>query len=250
MLQIEKRGGVTILRMEHGKVNAIDVEILMQLTEELENLKQSTLSALVLTGSGKVFSAGVDLRRVLKEDAEYLKTLLLKLSSTVEKLFLFPRPVIAALNGHTIAGGCILSCACDYRVMREGDFKIGVPELAVGVSYPTMALEALRSTVTHQRLEELVYLGRTYTPLEALQLGLVNEVVTEEALIDRACQLGQRLGEISPRAFALTKRQIRQAIIDRYQRSKEGFDKEILDIWCSPETHKRIQTYMEKTIRK
>ena len=144
MIHREDRDTVTVLRMEHGKANAVDTDLFTDIGAALDAIEDSSARALVLTGTGSMFSAGVDLFRVLDGGAPYLAEFLPLLSATVRRLFTFPRPIVAAVNGHAIAGGCVLAAACDRRVMNRDKGKIGVTELMVGVPFPADALETLR----------------------------------------------------------------------------------------------------------
>src|SRR5580658_3940411 len=121
VLDVRREGSVATVELARGKVNAIDVELLDALGATLERLEgDDEVSALVVTGAGRVFSAGVDLRRVVDSDAGYGGRLVAGLRATLEALFCFPKPTVAAVNGAAVAGGCILACACDRRVMAQG----------------------------------------------------------------------------------------------------------------------------------
>ncbi|HZU96721.1 MAG TPA: enoyl-CoA hydratase/isomerase family protein [Planctomycetota bacterium] len=239
----EQRGSVCLLRMEHGKANALDIELF----EELGRALDSVSSPVVLTGTGSIFSAGVDLFRVLQGGRPYGERFLPLLSDVARKLFTFPRPVIAALNGHAIAGGCVLALACDRRLMSGG--KIGVPELLVGVPFPAMPLELLRAALTPRVFRDVVLSGRTVPPDEAVALGLVDEVVPADSLVDRACEAAARLAEIPAQSFALTKEQIAAPVLERERASRE-LDRRVLDTWCSDVCRAAIQAYVDKTIKR
>ena len=250
MIHHEDHSSVAVLRIEHGKANAIDIELAAELNRRFAELEQAPARAVVFTGTGSIFSAGVDLFRIVSGGDAYLDEFLPAMVKMMETLFTFPKPVIAAVNGHAIAGGCILVCACDLRVMADGPGKIGVPELRVGVPFPTLALEILRFAVPERHLQELVYTGRTYTPAEALQRGLVNEIVAPEALLDRACELGERLGAIPPVTFQVTKRQLRGPVLERVERLGPSIDAEVTGIWASSEVQAVIRDYLQKTLGK
>src|SRR5262245_19721303 len=198
--------------MAHGKANALDVEFCQAITERFERLRTSDSRAVVLTGEGKMFSAGVDLIRLLDEGVEYLRTFLPALATMVETVFFYPKPVVAAVNGHAIAGGCILACAADHRVMARDAGRIGVPELLVGAPFPTLALEIMRFAAAPQRFQELIYGGATFSAQEALPLGLVDEVAEPADLVDRAVTAAERLLALPAPVFALTKSQLRQPV--------------------------------------
>src|SRR5262245_18522062 len=133
MIDSIQQGEVTLLHMAHGKANALDVEFCEALTAQLTAIKNSPTRAVILIGVGPIFSAGVDLLRLLEEDATYLQTFLPALITMFETVFFHPQPVVAAVNGHAIAGGCILACAADHRVMSRSPGRIGVPGLPVGL---------------------------------------------------------------------------------------------------------------------
>jgi enoyl-CoA hydratase len=140
MLEVEQDSGVSVLRLRHGKVNALDLELLHAITEALAAADEQT--AVVITGTGTAFSAGVDLQRVVAGGAPYLAEFLPALTAAFLAIFDHPGPVLAAINGHAIAGGCVIAAACDVRVMSQG--MIGLAELSVGVPFPVAALEIVR----------------------------------------------------------------------------------------------------------
>ena len=177
MIELTYRGNVAVLRMVHGKANAMDLEFCEMLTARLEECRQAPTAALVITGEGRMFSAGVDLRRVLEGGAEYLHAFLPAMIGTFELVFSYEKPVVAAVNGHAIAGGCVLACAADRRIMARQAGRIGIPELLVGVPFPPVAFEIMRAAVAPPRFEALVYSGATVTPEIAVEHGLVDTIV-------------------------------------------------------------------------
>ena len=250
MIKLEHRESITILSFDHGKVNTIDVELFTEFIKQLDNLEKSECKAVVLTGAGSCFSAGVDLFRLLKDGNAYIEAFVPLLTSGLLKLFTFPKPVIAAVNGHAIAGGCIVACACDYRLMAEGNGKIGAPEMRVGVPFPTLPLEILRFVIPRQHFQEIVYTGRLCSPKEAIGVGLIDEVVESENLLEHAITVAERFAAIPTQSFQSTKRLMRQPVIDRFEKYRRIFDDEVLQIWKSEEIHAVIKGYLEKTIGK
>jgi len=250
MIHQEAHDHVTVLRVEHGKVNALDLELCTELTQKLGALEDAATGAVVLTGTGGSFSAGVDLFRLLKEGKPYLNPFLPAFEEMLLALFRFPKPVVAALNGHAIAGGCILACACDYRLVAEGDARLGVPELLVGVPFPALPLELLRSVVTPSALQGLVYTGQTVDTEAARAAGLVDEIVPPDELPSKALARARQLAAIPPDTFALTKRTLRQPVLERVEQLKTEIDPQVAAVWAAPETHAVIRTYLEKTLGK
>ena len=249
-LTIETRGGVAIVRLSHGKVNAFDVELLREWMAALEALENGEPSAVVVTGLGTTFSAGVDLRRLTRGGADYIQEFLPLLTDAFLRTFSFPKPLIAAVNGHAVAGGCILACACDYRVMAHGAGRIGTPELSVGVPFPSAAMEILRLTVPSHRLQALIYGGLTCSPDQALTNGFVDELASAESLIDRTVEIAARLGSLPHATFALTKKLVRQPSRERIEASSRSVDQQVLEAWLSPAVQDAIRAYTDRTLKK
>ena len=248
MIQRENRDRVAIVRFTHGKANAIDLDFLHQFRGTLEDLKESTIESVVLVGTGSIFSAGIDLRQLLAGGSEYIKTLVPAFSGALEQLFFFPKPVVAAINGHAIAGGCIVACACDYRLLAEGKARLGIPELRVGVPFPVLALEIMRAILPPQMFQDVVYTGGTYEGRTALELGLVDAIVAPDALLDEAVKKAADLAALSAPAFRLTKEQIRQPVRDSWVRGSPGVESKIVNQWLAPETRAAIERYVAETL--
>lgn len=240
---------VTVVQFDHGSVSAIDLEFLLALRAELAELAD-TETALVLTGTGPAFSAGVDLFRILDGGAGYIERFIPALSGAFEDLFAYRRPVVAAVNGHAIAGGCVIAACADHRLIADGRGRIGVPELLVGVAFPASALAAVRYAVGDVGVADLVYSGVTLLPAEAQQRGLVDEVVPEEELLDRAVAKAEQLAAIPPATFAHTKRSLRDRYWTEMDQTGRHRDVEMLEVWTSPETLAAIAAYVEKTFGK
>ena len=249
MIVREMQDSVAVLRMEHGKVNAIDIELFSELQTELKYLESSEANAVILTGTGKSFSAGVDLFRLLRSGTDYVRSFVKILCEGLEILFFYPKPVVAAVNGHAVAGGYILTCACDYRIAAQTSLTIGVPELLVGVPFPAVALEIMRFAVAPQHLQHIAYTGRTYLPDDALQLGLIDEVAAPEKLMERAIQIASGFGLLPPDAFKMTKKTLREPVRQRLQMPPKESE-EVMKAWCDPETHRIIRDYLDRTIGK
>jgi enoyl-CoA hydratase len=172
------------------------------------------------------------------------------LSQAFHAVFFFPKPVIAAVNGHAIAGGCVLAAAADRRLMARGAGRIGVTELLVGVPFPPMAFEIMRFVAAPRFFHEIMFTGATYAPDQGLERGLVDELVEPADLGARAIAEAERLARLSPAAFALTKRQSRQLVHDELERNGSAFDLAAGEIWTAAETMARVRDYVARTLRR
>ena len=250
MFLITRHASVTVLAMNHLKANAMDVELCEGLSAQFKELsRDSTISAIVLTGQGRIFSAGVDLLRLLDGGTAYVQRFLPALSHMFNTVFECPKPVVAAINGAAVAGGCVLACAADHRVIADNG-RIGVPELLVGVPFPTSALEIMRYVTAPQFLPEVLHGGAVYAATDARDRGIVDRIAnTPDDTLPQAIEWAATLGRLPPAAFALTKRQLRESTARRIREEGPGLDAIASELWAQPETHTAIRDYVQRTFK-
>jgi enoyl-CoA hydratase len=237
---------VTVLRLDHGAVSALDLELLEAIRKEVAELASEGVT-LVLTGTGRAFSAGVDLFRILEGGEAYSERYLPALMGVFDELFRYPRPVVMAVNGHAIAGGCVVACTGDYRLMSAGRGRIGVPEMLVGVPFPALGLEIVRFATADRGIQHLLYTGSLLLPEEAKERGLVDEVVPAEELLERAVARAEQMAAIPAATFWHTKWSLRGPVLRRAEESGPPLDAEMRHIWASSETAGAIAGYVQKT---
>ncbi len=250
MIDVAIDDGIALLTMRHGKANALDIEFCEALTARFTDLRGGNAKAVVLTGQGRIFSAGVDLKRISAEDADYIRRFLPALHRLYDAVFFYPKPVVAALNGHAIAGGAVLAACADRRVMANDGGRIGVTELLVGVPFPALAFEIVRHATPPYFFSETILSGATFPAEVAVHRGWANEAVEAARLMERAMIAAQELAALSPPAFAQTKMQTRQPVAERYAASGEATDKTVTDIWCADATLGYIRAYVARTLKK
>jgi enoyl-CoA hydratase len=248
LISVETQGHVAVVQMAHGKANALDTTLCRELAAQLAGLERSGHRAAVLSGRGPIFSAGVDLLRLRDGGPGYLQEFLPALSEAFLALFNCSVPVVAAVNGHAIAGGCILVCACDHRVMNADHGRIGVTELFVGLPFPVTALEILRFAVGTHRLQELTHFGRTYPAAEAVDLGLADEAVAGASVLARAVAVAGQFAALAPQPLRHTRRQIRGPVLDRI-RQESATDDLVLRMWESPTARETVAEYVRSTLK-
>ncbi|MEJ3659317.1 enoyl-CoA hydratase/isomerase family protein [Actinomycetes bacterium KLBMP 9759] len=219
MIEREDDGCVAVLRLAHGPVSAMDIELCREIDATFHALASEPVRAVVLTGTGPTFSAGVDLRRYLDGGQEYVAAFLPALSAMLRAVFEFPKPLVAAVNGHAIAGGCVLAMCADIRLAAEGPGRIGVPEIKVGVPFPRVPLEVVRYAVGDVTARKLIIGAATHRPEAATALGIVDEVVAPDELQARAVAEALALADDVPGdTFATTKAQLRRDHVERMDR--------------------------------
>src|SRR5215212_3920102 len=178
-MDVQSADGVTTVRIDHPPVNAFTLDLVIDAAATIRSID----GPIVLTGAGACFSAGVDLRAILDGAPEYTDTFLAAVSEAFLAVFDHPAPVVAAVNGHAIAGGCVLAMAADVRLMSSG--LIGLSEVAVGVPFPVAALEICRHvmgpSVTRAALQ-----ADNIDAESALARGWIDELVTADDLLPRA----------------------------------------------------------------
>lgn len=246
MIERSSSDGITTLRLAHGKASALDLELVEALTVAFAEETKSDSRAVLLTGSGSIFSAGVDLFRLVNDGADYALRFVQAMTAMYLDMFSFPKPLVVFVNGHAIAGGCIFTLCADYRVMAPGNGRIGMPELLVGVPFPAAVLEIVRYSVPLQHRQSLIYTGRTIVADEALRTGVVDELSD----LARAEEMARHLASLPARAFALTKHQHRDPFIRKAKHFAHELDDEMAELWSDAQTHEHIREYLAKTVKK
>ena len=249
MFDLTHRGRVAVLQMTHGKANAMDIEFCRALTAQVHACQQSDAGALVITGQGRMFSAGVDLPRLVEGGPAYAHEFLPAMNRAFETLFAFSKPLVAAVNGHAIAGGCVMTCCADYRIMAREPGRIGIPELLVGVPFPVVPLEIIRFATPPQHAQALIYRGLTLPADDALRYGLVDAVVDPDRVLDEAVAVAESLAAVPFEAFHLTKRLLRDPSI---RRMHEGgvIDSVVQDAWAGETVLNAVRDYVARTLKK
>ncbi|HLU57066.1 MAG TPA: enoyl-CoA hydratase/isomerase family protein [Pseudonocardia sp.] len=241
---------VAVLRMAHGPVNAMDLELCQALAGRFSDLADDPARAVVVTGSDRAFSAGVDLKRATAGGDAYIDEFLPALADAFRAAFELPKPLVAAVNGHAIAGGCVLAACADVVLMAEGTARIGVPELRVGVPFPRIALEVVRHAVGERGAREVVLGAQTHLPERARELGLVHEVVPAAQLGSRAVAAAAALAaEIPPDTFATTKWQLRREALERVDRLADEHER-VAALWKRHIADGWVARYLEAATKR
>ena len=203
MVKIEKHGKVSLITLDDGKVNVLNQASLSALGQALDDCKDA--KAVVLTGGGKCFSAGLDLKVLPSLDKDELFGVLEQFSTVLGRILRYPRPVVAAVNGHAIAGGAVITLCCDVALAGEKDMKIGLSEVAVGMPLPKFVVELARNRLAVPRWSEAVLFGKLYNWREAKEVGYLHQTVPSEKLLETALAVAGQLASLPDSAYTPTK---------------------------------------------
>jgi len=232
----DEAGGVRVLTLNRPPAHAINPELLDELSRCCdEAARDDAVRAVVVSGSGKFFSGGLDLKEITAAMASSRHAFSFGGADGVFALWTLPKPTVAMVNGHAIAGGCILALACDVRIAADGPGKIGLNEVAIGLAFPVGAFEIARLALTNRQARRVLLEAGTYPPATALELGLVDEVVSSERLEQVCLERARQLGSHSCAAYAHTKRALQREAVERVRGETTTQLKELTDIWTSKE---------------
>jgi enoyl-CoA hydratase len=163
-----------------------------------------------------------------------------------EKLLQFPLPLVVAVNGHAIAGGCILASTGDVRIGAAGSYKIGVSEVSLGIVFPASAFEIMRATLSPRFVPEMLLGGKLLGPETAVEAGILHRVVPAEGLLVEAEAAARELGEKPPVAFRHSKLALRAPVLERIEKTRADSRRLFLETWFSPEVVERRKAMLAK----
>src|SRR5581483_812798 len=186
MIDIVEHGEVRELRLRRPPANALSADLISVLRRAVTAAPREGVRAMVLSGSPGMFSAGLDVPQLLTLDRTGMNAVWREFYQLLGALGSSPIPIAAAVAGHAPAGGTVLAIFCDWRIAAEGNWKLGLNEVQVGLRLPPVIYAALRRLVGTRNAEQLAVTGRILSPQQALTMGLVDEVVAQELVLPRA----------------------------------------------------------------
>jgi enoyl-CoA hydratase/carnithine racemase len=240
-VRIARDGELAVVTLERGKVNALNHTVVRELTDVFKALEVDASRGVVFTGAGKFFSFGFDIPEFLGVEKQDFIAFLTDFTALYTRLFLFPKPLVAGLNGHAVAGACMLATACDRRVMARGRAKISLNEITFGASVFAGCVAMLRTWVGHRTAEEVLFTGAMYSADEARRLGLVDRVEEPERVAAAALEEARALARQDAVAFRSIKNLLRGPVAEEMRRREPASVQEFADIWYSPATWERLK---------
>jgi enoyl-CoA hydratase/carnithine racemase len=234
--------GIARVVIRRGKVNAFNDAVIDEMSRTFRDLAlDPSVRAITLTGTGKFFSFGFDIPQFLGYNKEQFTRYLTGFTRLYREIFLHPKPVVAMLNGHTIAGACMIATSCDCRVMVSGKARISLNEINFGSSVFAGSVEMLKLLVGHRNAESVLYSGAMYTAEEAHRMGLVDQVVSEADLESVVDHIARDYAARDPDAFRSIKGLLRRAVAERMEKTEKDSIEEFVRIWYSEKTWARLR---------
>jgi len=243
--QLERYGSVSLLTLARGKVNAVDEATVDDLRERVADLARDPgTRALVLTGQGSFFSFGFDVPALYDYSPADFTRFLTKFTGLYRALYDLPKPLVAAVNGHAVAGGFMLATSADHRVMATGKAKISLNEVTFGAGLFAGSVEMLRTIVGDRRAETIALAGAMYAAEDARAMGLVDEVAPPEAVVPRALEIAAGMADGDEAAYAAIKRLLRAPVLERIDRAEQASIARFVEIWYSPATRAHLRNIL------
>lgn len=244
LYRIEWRDGTAEIGLTCGKANALNLRSLAAISQALdEAVRAGTRGAgargAILTGYDRFFSTGLDLVGLYELDRSGMDAFVREFDRVMLQVFAFPRPLVAALNGHAVAGGCILALACDARLMPDHGAQIGLNEIRLGLPFPASALEIARHCLPMEFVDSILYGGQLYTPLEAMSRGLVDGLTSGDVM-EEARAVCRRLAEQPAGAFEVIKGSLKRPAVHRATEALDELRRAFVDAWFSADGRRLI----------
>jgi len=250
-IRIERQGRLAILRLDKARGNAIDEPFVAEMTRAVAEVAKDAEVSGVLLGSAhpKLFCPGLDLVTLVEYDRPAFERFMKAFGEMALALFALEKPMVAALSGHAVAGGCVIALTADHRILRRGA-QIGLNEVRVGVPLPWSVALLLRASVPPGSLSRVALMGSNFTDEEAVSLGLVHEV-RDTFGFEAACLARlEEFADKDPRAVSTTKSYLRASVLAEMRSQEDARRVDFLDAWFSPEGRARIRGIVDSLAKK
>lgn len=247
-LSTEMLDRIAIVKLDRDVTNAIHGELLNNLSTTMKSLaSDGNVQGVVLTSANdKFFSIGLDIPLLFGFDEAQFRSFYHQFNEVCVELLRFPKPLVAALRGHAIAGGYILGLCCDYRLIAEGRKLVGLNEIKLGVPVPYVADCMLRTLIGFSRARQVMDHGAFYEPYDARNINLVDEIYPAEDLVERTVKCVGQLAGNDLTAFAAIKLNRLEPVLADIEAHIDAQESQFVEMWFSDPTRKRLQDAIKK----
>ena len=248
MILIEHYENVSVIKLNRDVTNALNSTMLNKLGKILQKLKEDPgVHGIVLSSSNdKFLSIGLDIPELFDLSREDFKKFYHSFNQLCLNLYTFPKPIIAAITGHAIAGGCILALCCDYRFIAEGRKLIGLNEIKLGVPVPYPGDCILRQLVGFRHARDIMESGEFFEPDKLIQFGMADNVLPLDQVIPQSIEKAKLLGSFSQNVFQIIKRNRVEAVEARILKHLEKKEQLFVHCWYSDKTRQQLKAAMKK----
>ena len=247
-IESELREKVILLRLNRSVTNPINLALINELSGRVEKAKdeQEIIGAVVTSANDKFFSIGFDIPELIDLDEKEFTEFYTAFNRLCIDLYTFPKPVIAAITGHAVAGGCILTLCCDYRFIAEGRKLMGLNEIKLGVPLPYPADRILRQIVDDRVARKILDTGDFFPPEETLSMGIVDEVMPLEQVVEKAVEKVESIQSSSLYAYTAIKRNRIEKVVAEMQNNLAAKEEIFIEMWYKEDTRAKLKAALEK----
>jgi len=249
-LVLEQHDAITVVRLNRPPANALCLEMAREFEAVWQSQAVKDAAALVLTGAGRFFSGGLDLKSVPGYSASEQRDFLGVLNRMVARLYACPVPLVGAINGHAVAGGFVLALTTDYRVGPTGNAQFGLTEARVGIPFPATPLIVVRAECAPPDMRYSTLLARTFAPDEALRRGVLDELRPADAVLARALEVARDMATMPADGYRRIKHQLRRAAIAEIEEVIARGADPMLDGWFDAGARDAAATHLESSARR
>lgn len=237
---------VSHIYLDRGRSNALDQQMIEELRQTIVEIREnSAIEGLILHGKEDFFSAGLDLVALYEYNEEEVRRFWHTFLDFVRTFVTFDKPAVAAISGHSPAGGCVMAICCDYRIMAQGDYVIGLNEIPVGIIVPESIFQLYSFWLGQAKAYRYLLEGRLFNPRDALDTGLVDEVVDVKSIRTVAERQIGKYTQYEWNAWRESKRQMRRSLIARFEADQTDAIELLLKRWWSPATRAILKTIID-----
>jgi Delta3-Delta2-enoyl-CoA isomerase len=236
-----------LISLNRGKANPINMQMVLDLREAFKDLAQNPeLKGAILTGQPRYFSAGLDVVELYDYDHATMREFWVQFSALIVDMVSLPKPLIAAISGHSPAGGCVLALCCDQRLMAEGPFRIGLNEVPVGIVVPPSIYFLYAAVMGEGKAYHHLLNGSLMLPEEALTEGLVHQVLPQEVLLAVSESRLKHYFSMNPTAWGVSKLLLRKQLLSQLQGEFEELFGPVLKHWWSADFRVELENMIKR----
>ncbi|WP_316792957.1 enoyl-CoA hydratase/isomerase family protein [Pedobacter frigoris] len=250
-IKVSVKDHLAIITLDRGKSNALNAEMITELNDMLKNIStDQNIAGVIITGKEHFFSAGLDLIELYNYGEEEVKSFWNLFLDFVASIISFKKPIVAAVNGHSPAGGCVIALACDYRIMSEGKYIIGLNEVPVGIIVPNSIFQLYSFWIGQAHASRSLLEGKLFSPEEAHQIGLVDEIVNPASILTAAERKIRKYMAMERNTWEQSKLNIRKNLIATASADQSESLEAMLKQWWSPSTRSILKTIIDNLQKK